>query len=135
MYQPPPTIPRGATRAILSAGPVFLTLTFTATLYNKLPEPIPFEPASLFIMLLLLMFGLMFGPLIACIPILLGLAVMTYLSDRLTWLAARPVWLAVGLLIGLCAAHAMTLMQTSPELAFALIMTCSLSAYLSHDRT
>lgn len=134
MYQPSPTINRGAAMAILSAGPVFLVLTFAATLYSSLPAPVPIDLKSLIILLPLLFFGLIFGPFVACIPVLIGTAVMTHLSRRVTWLSLRSVWLVTGLLIGLGAAHGMTLIQTSPELAFALVMTSGLSAYLSHDR-
>ena len=134
MYQPSPTINRGAARAILSAGPVFLTLTCAATLYKTLPAPIPVDLASFAILFLLLLFGLIFGPFVACIPILIGASAMTYMSRRVTWLSARPIWLATGLLIGLGAAHGMTLLQTAPELAFALVATCGLSAYLCHNR-
>lgn len=134
MYQPSPAINRGASRAILSAGPVFLALTFVATLYNSLPVPLPVDLKSLIILIPLFLFGLIFGPIVACFPILIGTAAMTYLSRHIAWLSSRPAWLAVGLLIGLGAAHGLTLIETSPELAFALIVTSGLSAYLSHDR-
>lgn len=132
MYQPHSPNFRGACRAIITAGPLFVTLTGAALLYMQIPAPIRVDPAALIIIPTILLFALIFGPFLACLPILVGTLVMRGISDHAPILAARPIWAAVGSAIGAGAAYGIGLFQNSGETTFALVVTCGASAWLCH---
>lgn len=132
MYQPHSPSFRGACRAIITAGPLFVALTGVALFYMEIPAPIRVDPAALIIIPTILLFALIFGPFIACLPILVGTLIMQSMSDHVPILSARPIWAAVGSAIGAGAAYGIGLFQNSGETAFALIVTCGVSAWLSH---
>ncbi|MCI4589961.1 hypothetical protein MOK15_07630 [Sphingobium sp. BYY-5] len=135
MYSSRSTSFRGASRAILSAGPVFVAATMAAWLYLQLPAPVPVEAGMLIAVPLIMLFALIFGPFVACVPILLGTVMMDWLSSRCWPCAPRITWLAVGVAIGTGLAILLGATKDSPEIAFALTVTCGLSAWLSHSRS
>jgi hypothetical protein len=135
MYQPRTTSFRGASRAILTAGPVFVAAMMAAWLYLQLPAAIPFEAGMLVAAPLMLLFALIFGPFVACLPVLLGTVAMDWLSSWCWLFAPRVSWLAVGIAIGTGFALSIGATKDSPELTFALILTCGLSAWLCHSRS
>ena len=94
MYEPPKTAFRGASRAILTAGPLCVALSLAAMAYMELPDAIDLEPAALLGIPVVLLFALIFGPFVACSPIAAGTFLMHHLADRFDILSARPAWAA-----------------------------------------
>ena len=91
MYEPPKTAFRGASRAILTAGPLCVALSLAAMAYMELPDAIDLEPAALLGIPVVLLFALIFGPFVACFPIAAGTFLMHHLADRFDILSAdRP---------------------------------------------
>lgn len=133
MYQSTSPSFRGACRAILTAGPLFVALTMAAMLYMQLPKAIIVDPAALVATCLLLLFALIFGPLVACVPIVIGTVAMRGLSRSVALLSSRPAWTAIGLIIGIGVSYFAGLLRISGEVAFALTITCGVSAWLSHN--
>lgn len=135
MYEPPKTAFRGASRAILTAGPLCVALSLAAMAYMELPDAIDLEPAALLGIPVVLLFALIFGPFVACFPIAAGTFLMHHLADRFDILSARPAWAAAGLLAGTAFVWATGLFATSGAVSFALIATSGVCAWLSHSRT
>lgn len=134
MYQAPSVYYRGAVQAILVAGPAFMIALGAASFYLRLPEPIAFEPAMLIVVPTILLFALMFGPFISCVPILIGATIMDVISVPLPVFRIRAVWLLVGLGIGWGFSWIIGAAQEGAELTFALTATSGLCAWLSHRR-
>lgn len=126
---------RGASRAIIAAGPLFVALSLAALLYMQLPRAISVEPAAIIATPFILLFAFIFGPFIACLPIAIGTCAMHGLSQHIPLLACRPAWAAMGLAIGTGVAHASGVLADSGAIAFALIATCGVSGWLCHSRT
>ncbi|HCW60582.1 MULTISPECIES: hypothetical protein [Sphingobium] len=135
MYEPPKTAFRGASRAILTAGPLCVALSLAAMAYMELPDAIDLEPAALLGIPVVLLFALIFGPFVACSPIAAGTFLMHHLADRFDILSARPAWAAAGLLTGAAFVWAIGLFTSSGTVSFALIATSGVCAWLSHSRT
>ncbi|WP_300399236.1 hypothetical protein [uncultured Sphingobium sp.] len=135
MYEPPKTAFRGASRAILTAGPLCVALSLAAMAYMELPDAIDLEPAALLGIPVVLLFALIFGPFVACLPIAAGTFLMHHLADRFDILSARPAWAAAGLLTGAAFVWAIGLFTSSGTGSFALIATSGVCAWLSHSRT
>lgn len=123
---------RGAARAILTAGPLFVTLYLAADLYRRIPDAITVDWGVFIALPLILLFALIFGPLIAAVPIVIGTAAMQGLARHWAPLDNPLAWLLAGLAIGLGAAHGTGLLQQSGNIAFALIATCTICAGLSY---
>lgn len=134
MYRSTSSSFRGCSRAILTAGPLFVALTMAAMLYMQLPKAINVEPAALVTTPLILLFASIFGPFVACLPIAIGTVAMRGLSHSVPSLSCRPAWTAIGLMIGIGVSHSADLLRESGEVAFALIITCGVSAWLCHNR-
>ena len=134
MYRPYSPSFRGACRAILIAGPLFVSLIGAALFYMQMPAAIDFDPAAIIMIPTILLFALIFGPFVACLPILVGTIAMQGMADKIPILSARPAWAATGLAIGAGVAYASDLLQGSGETSFALILTCCVSAWLCHGR-
>ncbi len=81
---------RGAARAILTAGPLFVTLYLAADLYRRIPDAITVDWGIFIILPLILLFALIFGPLVAAIPIIIGTTSMRVLAYHCPLLAPPP---------------------------------------------
>ena len=83
---------------------------------------------GIFIILpLILLFALIFGPLAAAIPIIIGTTSMRVLAYHCPLFAPRAFWLLAGAAIGFGVAYGCDLLGEVPDLSFALIATSGLS--------
>ncbi len=122
----------GAGRAILTAGPLFITLYLAAATYRRIPDAITVDWGIFIVLPLILLFALIFGPLIAAIPIIIGTTTMRVLAYHCPVFAARAFWLLAGAAIGFGVAYGCGPLGEVPDLSFALIATSGISGWLAY---
>lgn len=123
---------RGAGCAILTAGPLFVTLYLGAVLYRRIPDAITVDWGILIVLPLILLFALMFGPLVAATPIIIGTTSMRVLAYHCPLFAARAFWLLAGAAIGFGVAYGCGLLGSARDVSFALIATSGISGWLAY---
>lgn len=134
MYNPNRTSFRGASHAILIAGPLFVSLVLATMLYAQLPQAIAIDLKAIAALPVILLLAAIFGPFIACIPIAIGTVAMHGLSRSCRLLDSPLIWLLTGAAIGTGTSYATGLFDESREIAFALITTCAACARLAYGR-
>lgn len=123
---------RGAGCAILTAGPLFMTLYLAADLYRRIPDAITVDWGILIVLPLILLFALIFGPLVAATPIIIGTTSMRVLAYHCPLFAPRPFWLLAGAAIGFGVAYGCGLLGSARDVSFALIATSGISGRLAY---
>ena len=132
MPRPHPTSFQGARHAILLAGPTFMIALTFDMICRQPPVPSTWTVGTLIYASLILLFALIFGPFVACLPIMTGTVAMQWLVSHANLCTSRPAWLAAGLAMGTGLAIAIKTAAESAELSFALIATSGLSGWLAY---
>jgi len=114
--------------ASTAAGPLFLLSLTGATLYLRMPEPIPVDPSALLGIAAMLVPAFVIGFVLAFVPNLLGASAMATLAERRDAARAPFAWTAAGALAGTGIAALFADFNDDRSVAFALILTSAACA-------
>ena len=114
------------------AGPVFVTTCALTSLYLELPKPIVISGSEFGLFLVLLVPALMVGFLLAVVPVTIGTALLVGLGARSPTFRSARTWAAVGASLGIGLVIAIRLEGPWHDVGFALVVTCVVSALVSH---
>ena len=116
--------------ASAAAGPIFVLSLAAAQAYALVPEPVPFDPGVLLMLLATLVPTALFGFIIAFLPNAIGTHVLSVAGESSETARAPMFWIGVGAALGFGFAMLFGAFEASLPAGFALVVTSAGSAGL-----
>lgn len=129
MIKPESLLP-GVLFAGIAAGPLFVLTTAAASLYLLLPAPVEVTSAGLAFFVMMLLFAMIFGTIVA-IPVNAVCATAMAAAGRYIAFARLPVvWSGAGALLAAAAVFPLDIPSHQPASAFGLIATSAACGWI-----